>query len=65
VATEILYVCIYGFFFLSGLLFGREPDKPLVVRWTDIQTARGSRVWRGIQTPCNPSSLFHLHTKRC
>lgn len=67
----IMYVwrqryCMFVFCFLSGLLFGREPEKPLVVHRTDIQTARGSReTGGGIQTPCNPSSLFHLHTKRC
>lgn len=62
VVTQILYVYIW---FSSGLLFGRRPENPLVVQRADIQTACGSWVWRGIQAPYNPPSLFHLHTKRC
>ncbi len=33
--------------FVFGFLFGREPEKPLVVHRADLQTARGSGVWRG------------------
>ncbi len=49
VVTEILYVFVSVF--SSGFLFGREPEKPLVVHRADLQTARGSGVWRGDSSP--------------